>query len=488
MAVPSYLLLPLFALACVYLLVNNGLFCRSQTQARGPSSLSADSPALQQFHAWLEAFNTLDRDTLAAYHADHFPYDVASDDVANIDREVGLSRHTGGFLFVQAETPCESEDGDRNGMMRILLREKKRPQYARVAIQVNSTQADHPVTKFEIGPTTTPVRYAPEERKKEYEKALAPLTQEMKRKIVAELCEVVREQYVFPETGDKIISQLQANEIGGDYRGYMDSEDWAKRLTKDMVAVSNDKHIRALKDINFGFGAPLIEAVGGKKIGIIRIDGFVPLMSMSRKRADDPKIHKAIGDIISHVADTDALLMDLRKNGGGVPETVAYILSYFLDDGPVHLTNFVDRDGVVRESFSTLPASELPSDTDRFGGSKPLFVLTSEHTASGGEEMAYNLQALQRATAIVGTHNTTAGAANPVMRMSSICDEDFGPGWWRVGIPDMQPMNAITKGNWEGVGVKSDVVVERDQDPVDVATRLALKALEAVVEVTVQAN
>src|SRR3989449_4729019 len=45
----------------------------------------------------------------------------------------------------------------------------------------------------------------------------------------------------------------------------------------------------------------------------------------------------------------------------------------------------------------------------RFGGAKPVYVLTSAHTLSAGEEFAYDLEVLKRAT-IVG--ETTSGQAH----------------------------------------------------------------------------
>src|SRR6202000_1316571 len=146
-------------------------------------------------------------------------------DVANIDREVGLSRHTGGFLFIQVEEPPKSDKGEGNGVAKVLLREKRRPQFARATMQVDSSQAAYPVTRFELGPIVTPIKYAPEERKKEFEKALTPLTPEMKHKVVGELCDSVRKRYVFPEIGDEIILQLQANERDGAYREPTESEE-----------------------------------------------------------------------------------------------------------------------------------------------------------------------------------------------------------------------------------------------------------------------
>ena len=165
--------------------------------------------------------------------------------------------------------------------------------------------------------------------------------------------------------------------------------------------------------------------------------------------------------------------------GGGQPDTVAFVVSYFVDgDAPIHLNDMVDRQGAAKYSYSTLPASGLPEGTARFGGSKPLFVLTSRDTVSGGEEMVYDLQALKRAHAIIGDGaETTAGAAHPVMNEKSICADEFGKNWWVAAVPDMRPVNAVTGTNWEGVGVKSDVVVQKGDDAKALARRMAMEVL-----------
>jgi C-terminal processing protease CtpA/Prc len=158
-------------------------------------------------------------------------------------------------------------------------------------------------------------------------------------------------------------------------------------------------------------------------------------------------------------------------------------MSYLLDGGPLHLLNFVDRTGGVQESFSTLPIDELPAGTRAFGGTKPLFVLTTENTISGGEDMAYGLQAFKRASHVIGQGNeTTAGAANPITEPNFLCEEEFGGGWWLAAIPTLKPVHAATGTNWEGIGVKSDIIVGKGEwegidDAKEVATQLAAKVL-----------
>jgi len=88
-------------------------------------------------------------------------------------------------------------------------------------------------------------------------------------------------------------------------------------------------------------------------------------------------------------------------------------------------------------------------------------VLTSATTFSGGEALAYDLQALGRAT-VVG--ETTRGGAHPsevVLLTTQI----------ELRLPVARALNPITGGNWEGVGVQPDIPA-----PATEALEVALEA------------
>jgi hypothetical protein len=160
------------------------------------------------------------------------------------------------------------------------------------------------------------------------------------------------------------------------------------------------------------------------------------------------------------------------------------MMSYLLDHGPHHLLDFVDRSGAVKESFFTLPKEKIPAGSKLFGASKPLFVLTTNETFYGGEDMAYGLQAFKRAAAVIGENETTAGAANPITETRFLCEKEFGKLWWIVAVPTLKPVHEITGANWNGVGVKSDVIAGEGDwkgvgDAMEVARRLAVKALKS---------
>jgi len=199
-----------------------------------------DNPASTQFSAWLVAFNSHDHDTLLAYHDAYFPLDGASDEVGTIDRTIGLSNHTGGFDVIDV---LDSSPGNPAASITV-LREKNRSQYTRAVMQVDTNKETHPVTKFDINPTHTPIKFVPRDRKDEFERALAPLTPARRWTVVREISDVVRELYIFPEVGEKMIADLEAKvQENGDYDCYEESKAFAQRLTDDMHAISGDKHV-----------------------------------------------------------------------------------------------------------------------------------------------------------------------------------------------------------------------------------------------------
>jgi C-terminal processing protease CtpA/Prc len=186
----------------------------------------------------------------------------------------------------------------------------------------------------------------------------------------------------------------------------------------------------------------------------LTIEGFPP--------SDEDEAREAIAAQMSEVAGADALLIDLRENHGGRPDTVALVASYLFDAAPVHLNDMYLRDSASTKQYWTV--RDLRGT--RYGGKKPVYVLTSHRTFSGGEELAYDLQCLHRAQ-VVG--ETTGGGANP---------GDFREldDWFRVFVPNGRPINPITKTNWEGVGVAPDIPVSADA-ALDEAHRRALRDL-----------
>jgi C-terminal processing protease CtpA/Prc len=150
---------------------------------------------------------------------------------------------------------------------------------------------------------------------------------------------------------------------------------------------------------------------------------------------------------------------------------IAYVLSYLFDE-PTHVNDIYERPGNKTQQWWTMP--HVPGL--RYGGAKPVYVLTSKNTFSGGEELAYDLQTLKRAT-LVG--ETTGGGAHPVQPYK--VSEHFA-----IGVPYARAVNPITGTNWEGTGVAPDVATPADQ-ALNTAYRMVLeKMLETASATTVR--
>jgi C-terminal processing protease CtpA/Prc len=158
------------------------------------------------------------------------------------------------------------------------------------------------------------------------------------------------------------------------------------------------------------------------------------------------------------VAETDALIIDLRRNGGGEPEMVLALCSYFFGES-VHVNDIYDRPkNETRQFWTTTSVPGRP-----YLG-KDVYVLTSKRTGSGAEEFAYDLQQQKRAT-IVGERSWGGAHPGEMIRLSDHL---------AAFIPSGRAINPISKTNWEGTGVSPDIAA-----PADDALRVAqMKALE----------
>lgn len=190
-----------------------------------------------------------------------------------------------------------------------------------------------------------------------------------------------------------------------------------------------------------GAGVREVRVLEGN-VGYLRLSTFYPL-DLAR-----PKFAAAF----TLLADTDGLVLDLRQNGGG-DDASADLLVRTLLDAKIGTVQQLDQRG--RRTPVPLPPASLPAYL------KPLVVLIDRRTGSAAEFVAYSLQALGRAR-IVGTRS--GGAAH------MFGDPVLLPDGYQISIPDRQPINLRTGGNWEGTGVRPDVA--GGDDPLFIARQL----------------
>jgi hypothetical protein len=304
-----------------------------------------------------------------------------------------------------------------------------------------------------------------------------PVDAAARAKIVARVAEALNETYVFPDVAKKMEASIRQKLKTGAYDKIAYSAELAEALSRDLREVSKDKHLRIvyapsappgfdskgprdpaareqerreLGAINFGFEK--VERLAGN-VGYLDLRGFIGA------ELGGETAHAAM----NFLAHSDAVIIDLRQNGGGEPSMIQLITSYFFEE-PTHLNSFYIRKGNLTHQFWT--SAHVPGKrmTDI-----PVYVLTSKRTFSAAEEFTYNLKNLKRAT-IVG--ETTGGGAHPVepryladVRMMAI-------------IPFGRAVNPITNTNWEGTGVAPDIQVSADK-ALEAAHLDALKKLQA---------
>ena len=190
-----------------------------------------------------------------------------------------------------------------------------------------------------------------------------------------------------------------------------------------------------------------------------RLDGNVGYLDVRRVPVP-ANAGPAISAAMELVAGTYALIIDLRRNGGGSPEGVVYWCSHLVDEQPpTHLNDIFRADTAETHQFWALSYVPGPRYVDR-----PVYVLTSSRTFSGGEDFAYTLQALGRAQ-VIG--ETTGGGAHPTRPFPISAAV-------HIAIPFARSINPVTGTNWQGTGVVPDVRVPQEQ-AYDVAYATALR-------------
>lgn len=288
--------------------------------------------------------------------------------------------------------------------------------------------------------------------------------------LIESILKRINELYVFPEGAKEVERAIRARVERKEYDEIASGLAFAQKMTADLQAVTRDRHLR----VQFS-EKPLPERGGPMRrgseemrregartnYGFFKVEvlpGNVGYMDLRRFFPAELAAEKATA-AMNFLSDTDALIIDLRKNGGGSADMVAFLISYLLGPEPVLINTAYFRP--ENRTLETWTLKDVPGK--RYTG-KSVYVLTSNYTFSAAEEFAYDLQTQKRA-AIIG--ETTGGGAHPVsfVRLS----DNF-----TLSVPIGRAINPITKTNWEGVGVKPDVEVSQEQ-ALKTAHAMALK-------------
>ena len=282
------------------------------------------------------------------------------------------------------------------------------------------------------------------------------ITKKEKKVILKLISEKLITTYIDLEVAHRMVAEIKSN--SRKYKSITSSTEFSKVLTRDLQKVSKDLHLKVnfepkriaqskrvmpkemqqkrnqmmamrMAEVNFGF---IETKVLNGNIGYINLRMF----------ADIKNAKETATAAMRFLKNTNAIIIDLRNNGGGVPNMMQLLASYFTDEKPVLLSNFYERKTNNKTQLFTFEniAGKRMTNT-------PLYILTSKRTFSAAEAFAYTLKHLDKAI-IVG--EKTRGGANRTKRVN--LNDDF-----TISVPYIEATHPVTKTNWEGKGVQPNI-------------------------------
>ncbi len=292
--------------------------------------------------------------------------------------------------------------------------------------------------------------------------SLANTDSDGKQAVVIRVAELLESRYVDVKKGRELARQIRRDATARRWHEIPDDEEFAKTVTARLRELSRDGHLsldysaKALApdadSAEQAFSTDEFEKWYGVGVNhgfeeVRRLEGNIGYLNLTVFAPPSMGADLAVA-AMSLLAQSDALIVDLRRNGGG-DGAMGKLLAGYLLDAPREMSGKYDRpsDKLTR-SFS---AGWVPGR--RFGADKPVYLLTSKRTFSAAEAFAYDLQALGRAV-VVG--EPSGGGAHPFAYRRAGTH-------FVLSLPEGRSVNPITGKDWEGVGVQPDVVIPEAQ-------------------------
>ena len=413
--------------ACLFTMLLTG-FVAAEAATTVPNT-----PAGQTLRLWLDAFNSGDRGRIDSFDHTHAPW-------LTPDRAMDLRQHTGGY---------ELQSIDKSDRLWIMFRATEKANSKEVIGRLVVKPDNPKVISWLLLQDMSPGG----------ELQATTLDATERDRVIETAAKLLDERYVFPDVGKRISAALRTANKHGTYRAITDGQILAWRLTDDLWVIAHDGHL----GVRFSQQGLPPEEPGQRRDSDQADRSRVLVSNCSFEKAEhlvpnigylkfdefaDPEICAATAAAaMNFVADSDALIIDLRDNHGGAAPMVQFVASYLFAE-PTHLNDSYMRQEDATEEFWTLPY--VPGR--KFIG-KPVFVLTSNRTFSGAEDFCYALKNLKRAT-LIG--EPTGGGAHMV-QVHRI-DDHFS-----IVVPFARSISPITKTDWEGTGVEPDVKVPAEE-------------------------
>jgi hypothetical protein len=284
--------------------------------------------------------------------------------------------------------------------------------------------------------------------------------------IVDTVCYKIEQGYIYADKGKQISDHLHTQLKAGIYNKYANPDELATGLTNDMRQVCYDGHLAVRTDATApagpvtnlssqpapppppkeeNFNLKKLEILPGN-VGYFRLDGFT----------GNRDVWPVLENALHFLERSQALIIDVRYNGGGSGGMVNLIESYLFNK-KTEMNGLIGRSGK-----DTTHIEADPADVKNFTLNMPVYILTSHKTFSAAEDFAYGMQSVHRAQTV---GEKTGGGAHPVQT------SPVGYGLI-IRIPFMRSFNPYTHTDWEAVGVIPDI-----QCPADSALDVALSKI-----------
>lgn len=303
----------------------------------------------------------------------------------------------------------------------------------------------------------------------------APLPPLDSRAVVAEVRRILAERYVLPERRPALDAIFAQGLAAGRY-DVTDPAELAQRINADLETAGHDRHLnfslnpRQAAMLAAGSG-PQPDSSGYERqvraanhgVTSLRVlPGNVRYMEYDGFMWIGPESAAALENAMRFLSGGDAVIIDLRRNGGGSPEAVQYIVSHFLPAGRPLVTFYMNGNASPDrlETLAELPAGRMVG--------KPLYVLTSGGSASAAEEFIGHVGGY-RIGELVGENSAGAGFRNTLLPIQ---------GRFVLSVSVGRAVLASTGRDWEAVGL-APTVPTPIAGALDVAEGLALRRLAA---------
>lgn len=401
-----------------------------------------DTPAGHALTAFLDAVNSGDRARQEAFLKD-WPSRLSVDDVAE------WKAASGGYdlLEVRSSDPT-------NVFFRIQQRARDVQEAGRLQVSAETPVSLKMVNAWRVPPGATwdPIT----------------LDEAARTKIIESAAGILEKFHIDVKNGRWLAAELRKRLAAGEYRDIPYGDWLAKKVTADLRDTVHDDHLQ----LRFNYWLTTAESTAKQSEEearqavaancffdkIERLPNNIGYLKFNVFASPEACAAKA-SEVMSSLADSDALIFDLRDNRGGRGGMGEWLASYLFAK-KTHLSDAFRRaDDVTTESWTT---PDVPGR--KFLG-KPVYVLISRKTFSAGEGFSFVLQAQKRAT-LVG--EATVGGSGTI---------EFKPidGHFTMVVPTGRVTSPATRTDFVGTGVVPDIKVPADE-ALEVALKLAAES------------